>query len=172
MNFVISFSRKEVIENYKRPKFKGKTLINDFDKGVLKDVDIPSKLTNMQCSWVKRKFEGNFHDWRIIPLFPIEKYFGKNFKFHRSLDITQYLIRKMPEYHKETLLNWRKFLSYNSSVPSTILSQYRWFHKHIKTGNNSVYFCHFSNHSISFIGNLVDINGSYRSWDTINMNTT
>ena len=36
-----------------------------------------------------------------------------------------------------------------------------------KIGNNSVYFSRFSNHGINFIGNLVDINGKYKSWDTI-----
>ena len=49
----------------------------------------------------------------------------------------------------------------------TILSQYLWLNKHIKIGNNSVYFSDFSIHGIKFIGNLVDINGKYKSWDTI-----
>ena len=61
------------------------------------------------------------------------------------------------------MLNWSKFLSYYPSVPS----QYLWFNEHIKIGNNSVYISHFSNHSINFIGNLADINGRYKSWDTI-----
>ena len=30
-----------------------------------------------------------------------------------------------------------------------------------------MYFSDFSNHVINFIGNLVDINGKYKSWDTI-----
>ena len=60
-------------------------------------------------------------------------------------------IRKMPEFYRETLLNWGKFLFYNPSVISTILSQYLWFNKHIKTGNNSVYFSHFSNHDIKLV---------------------
>ena len=33
------------------------------------------------------------------------------------------------------------------------------FNKHIKIRSNTVYFSHFSNHGISFIGNLVDIKG-------------
>ena len=36
-----------------------------------------------------------------------------------------------------------------------------------KIGNNNVYFSHFSNDGISFIGNLADLNGKYKSWDTI-----
>ena len=141
---------KEFIWNHKRPKIKGKTLINNFDKGGLKDVDISSKITSLQCSWVKRLFDRNFHDWKIIPLFLFEKHFGKNFKFHGSLDIPQYLIK-----------------SYDPSVPSTILSQHLWFNRHIKIGSNSAYFSNFSNHGINFISNLVDINGRYKSWNTI-----
>ena len=41
----------------------------------------------------------------FFPLFLIEKYFEKNFKFHGPLDIPQYLIRKMPEFYSEILLN-------------------------------------------------------------------
>ena len=67
-----------------------KTLINNFGKGGLKDVDIPSKITSLQCSWVKRLFDKNFHKfhkWKIIPLLLIEKYFGKKFKFNGFLAI-------------------------------------------------------------------------------------
>ena len=52
---------------------KAKTLINNFDKGGLKDVDILSKITSLQCSGVKRLFDRNVHDWEIIPLFLFEK---------------------------------------------------------------------------------------------------
>ena len=73
----------------------------------------------------------------------------------------------MLEFYRKILLNWRKFLFYHPSAPSTILSQCLWFKKHIKTGNNSVYFFNYSNHGINFISNLVDINGKYKSWDTM-----
>ena len=73
----------------------------------------------------------------------------------------------MPEFYRENLLHWSKCLPYNPSIPSTILCQYRWFTKHIKIENNRVYFSHFSNHGINFIGSLVDINGKYKSWDAL-----
>ena len=41
---------KEFIWNHKRPKVKEKTLINNFDKGGLKDVRIPSKITSLLVS--------------------------------------------------------------------------------------------------------------------------
>ena len=60
--------QKEFIWNHKRPKIKVKTLINIFDKGGLK-LDFPSKITRLQCSWVKRLLDRNVHEWNIIPLF-------------------------------------------------------------------------------------------------------
>ena len=41
------------------------------------------------------------------------------------------------------------------------------FNKYIKIGNKRVYFSDYLNHGINFIGNLVDINGKYKSWDTL-----
>ena len=38
---------KDFIWNHKRPKIKEKTLINNFDKGGLKDVNILSKITSL-----------------------------------------------------------------------------------------------------------------------------
>ena len=35
-----------------------------------------------------------FYEWKIIPLFLIEKYFRKNFKYDGSFAILQYLISK------------------------------------------------------------------------------
>ena len=48
----------------------------------------------MQCSWVKRLFEDDFHDWKILPLFLIDKHLGKNFKFHNNLDISNDVLSK------------------------------------------------------------------------------
>ena len=104
---------------------------------------------------------------KLSLLFLLKSISEKIFRFHGSLDIPQYLIRKMLEFYREILLNWSKFLSYDPSTTLTILSQYLWFRNHINIGNNSVYFSHFLNHGINFIGNLLDINGKYKSWDTI-----
>ena len=41
---------KEFIWNHKRPKIKEKVPVNHYDKSGSKDVDIPSKITSLQCS--------------------------------------------------------------------------------------------------------------------------
>ena len=72
----------------KDQKPKRKALINSFDKGGLK-IDIPSKITILQCSWVKRMVDKTFHERKTIPVFCIKKCFGKKIKFHGFLDISR-----------------------------------------------------------------------------------
>ena len=62
--------------------------------GGIKYVDLRNMITSMQCSWVIRLFEGDCHDWNIIPLFLIDKHLGKNFKFHNNLDISNDVLSK------------------------------------------------------------------------------
>ena len=51
-------------------------------------------------SWVKRLFEDNFHDWKVIQLFLIGKHLGKNFKFRNNIDLNNNLLSKFPIFIK------------------------------------------------------------------------
>ena len=73
----------------KKAKIKHSTLRNGYENGGLKNVDLSNKITSIQCSWVKRLFEDDFHDWKVIPLFLIGKHLGKNFKFHNNIDLSK-----------------------------------------------------------------------------------
>ena len=75
-----------------KPKINHKTLCNMFEEGGLKNVDIKAKIISLQCSWVKKLFDGNHRDWKIISLFLINKYFGKNFHFHPNLSFNSSLV--------------------------------------------------------------------------------
>ena len=33
-------------------------------------------------------FDNNFHQWKVIPLYLIHQYLGKNFKFHSNLQVS------------------------------------------------------------------------------------
>ena len=46
----------------------------DNEKGGLKNVDLRNKISSIQCFWVKRFFEDDFYDWKIISLFLIGKH--------------------------------------------------------------------------------------------------
>ena len=55
--------------------------------------------TEKQCSWLKRLFEDDFHDWERIPLFLIGKHLGKNFIFHNNIDISNDILSKFPSFY-------------------------------------------------------------------------
>ena len=89
-------------ENQNLQNIGKKYLINIFDKGNLKDVDIPSKITSLQCSLVKRLFDTNFHERKIIHTsFSYWKVFRKKFQISWTPWYSQYLIKKMPEFYRE-----------------------------------------------------------------------
>ena len=44
-----------------RPKIKHKILSNIFETDGLKNVDINLKVVSLQCSWVKKLYDKNFH---------------------------------------------------------------------------------------------------------------
>ena len=84
---------KEFIWNHERPKIKEETIINNFERGDLKDVDIPSKITTLQCSWVRRLFDINFYEWKII-----EKCFRKIPNFMDPLIFPNTLLEKCQSF--------------------------------------------------------------------------
>ena len=69
--------QKTFIWHSSRPKSSHKTLCNNFENGGLKHVDISSKIISLQCSWLQKLCDENFHEWKIIPSHLISKYFGK-----------------------------------------------------------------------------------------------
>ena len=47
---------------------QNKSLSNIFENGGLKNVDTTLKAISLQCSWVKKLYDGNFHESKVIPL--------------------------------------------------------------------------------------------------------
>ena len=82
----------EFIWKGKTPNIKSSTLCNDYDNGGLKNVDVFSKIVSLQCSWIKRLFDNNFHQWKVIPLYLIRWYLGRNFKFHSNLEVSHSIL--------------------------------------------------------------------------------
>ena len=78
---IIHRIQREFPWNSGKVKIKHETICNDFQDGGLKNVDIPSKISSLQCSRVKKLYDQNFHDWKLIPMHFINNAFGKNFIF-------------------------------------------------------------------------------------------
>ena len=107
----------------------------------------------MQCSWVERLFEDDFHDWKVIPLFLIGKHLGKNFKFHNNIDINNEVLSKFPSFYQDIFIKWINNFTSKPTVPSMILSEFIWFNSNIKVDSKPVHFFFFySDKNLNFVG--------------------
>ena len=124
--------QKTFIWHSSHPKISRKTLYNNFENSGLKHVDISSKIISLQCSWLRKLCDENFHEWKIIPSHLINKYFGKSFKFHSCLSFDRKLLIKFPKFYKNILIQCSSSFSAFSELPSCIMSNFLWFHKHMR----------------------------------------
>ena len=85
------------------PKIKNSTTNNDYENGGLKNVNIAAKINSLQSSWIKKLFDENFHDWKIIPLHIIHKSLGKRFVFHSNVKVNKKLTKRFPKYYREII---------------------------------------------------------------------
>ena len=65
-------------------KIRHETTCKDYKDSGLKNVDISYKIVSLQCSWIRRLYDNNFHEWKLIPLHLIALSFGSKFKFHSN----------------------------------------------------------------------------------------
>ena len=114
-------------------------------------MDVKSKIISLQCSWVKKQYDGNHHDWKVIPLYFIYKYFGKNFHFVSNLLFNLALAGNFPKFYKQILISWNNYIVYNYEVPSCIWSSFLWYNKHILFNNKPVYLSSVSDKNVNFM---------------------
>ena len=131
--------QKPFLRYLPKPKINYNTLCNTLEEGALQNVDIKAKIISLQCSWVKKLFDENHHDWRIIPLCFINKCFGKNFHFHPNLSFNLGLADNFQEFYKQILINCSTYFVSNSEVPSYIQPNFFRCNKHLLIGNRPVY---------------------------------
>ena len=155
---------KKIILPGKKANIKHSVLCNGYEKGGMKNVDLRNKITSIQCFWVKRLFEDDFHYWQITPLFLKGKHLGKNFKFHNNIDISNDILLNFPSFYQDIFIKWINNFTSKSTIPSIILSEVIWFNSNIKVGSKPVYFSFFSDKNLNFIGQLFNDNGNIKPW--------
>ena len=136
----------------KKAKIKHSTLCNGYRNGSLKNVSLQSKLTSIQCSWVKTLFEDDFHGWKIITPFLICNHLGKNSKFHNNINFSNDILSKFLSFYQDIFMKWINNYTAKLTLPFMILSEFIWFDSDIKVDSNPVYFSFFSNKNLKFIG--------------------
>ena len=65
----------------RNPRLKHYTLCKNYENGGLKNVDIMYKVVSLECSWIKRLYGNNSHNWKVITLHIITQTLAKSFYF-------------------------------------------------------------------------------------------
>ena len=159
--------QSEFLWNSNNVKIKHATICNDFQNGRLRNVDVSSKTSSLQCSWVKKLYDQNLYDWKLIPMHFINNAFGKNFIFHSNLSFKTSVLDQFPTFYENILQSRKRNFFHISYTPSCIGSQFLWFIKYITIDNNSVHFKEFSSHIINFINQLFTSEGELKDWNHI-----
>lgn len=80
-------------------------LCNKYENSGLKNVDIFTKVASLQCSWIKRLFDNNFHEWKAIPFYLVCRNWWKYSKFHSNLEMSCSVWSKFPKFYQELFLD-------------------------------------------------------------------
>ena len=123
-------TQKNFIWNGLNPKIKNSAINDNYENGGLKNVNI-AVISSLQSSWIKRLFDENFHDGKILALHIIHNSLRKKFVFHSNLKVNKELTKNFPKYYREVINTWGSKLSCQILVPSAILSQFLWFNSQI-----------------------------------------
>ena len=142
--------------NNSNPKIKHKTICKRYENGGLKNVNIRNKAKSLQSSWVKRLYNDCVHEWKISPLYQLNKTFGPSFKFHLNLSFKKSSLKKLLPFYRHMLNSWSQSLSGPPGTSSQKLSQFSWFNKYIKIEGSVVHFPKFSNKGINFLSQLFE----------------
>ena len=121
----------------------------------------------MQCFWVKKLFDGNHCHWKIIPLFLINNYPGKNFDFRLNLSFNLSLVDGFSELYKQMLINWSTYFVSFSEVLFCIQSNFFWYIKHLLIDITPVYLQLFANKKVNFLDILLAVSGNFKSWNEL-----
>ena len=130
--------------------------------GGLDNVNISNKIIALQCSWTRRICDNSFHEWKLIPLYLIEKSLGSSFKFCLILLFKSNKTKFFPSFYQEIILYWKKHLAMMTEISSCILSQYLWYNVNIQVDKISIQFSQFFEKSIHYVSQLFNDNGSIK----------
>ena len=146
------------------PKIKHEIIFNDYKTGGIKNDDIRNKIIALECFWIRRLYNNSFHEWKLIPLYLIEKTFGRSFKFHSNLLFKGNKKNVFPSFYQEIILYWKNHLAMMTEIPSCILSQYLWYNANIQIDKISIHFSWFLEKNMNYVSQLFDNNGSIKKW--------
>ena len=77
------------------------------------------------------------------------------------------MVDSLPEFLKQTFINWSNCFASNFKVPPCIQSNFLWYNKHILIGNKPVYLSSFSGKKVNIINSSLDCLEYFKSWNVL-----
>ena len=158
---LIENTHKNFIWSNKRAKIKHTTLISDYSKGGLKDIDVASKFKSLRLNWLKRLYDDNYHPWKNIPLHFLNEAAVNSVLFLPNLDIPFKNIENIPEFYQNVIKYWIEISRSEPLTSSMILSESLWFNYFIKIGNKSISPSFLKANNSIFLSDIFDNNGKF-----------
>ena len=138
-------------------------MIGPYEKGGLKSVDIDSKISALQLSWIKRLYDNNNHPWKLIPKYLFKKHFGYEEIFYPNLEISSPDI--IPLFYRNIIDKWCDIASCNLLTADAVYAQRIWNNRYIKINNKPVFNKELANYGVNYVRDFYDINGTLKTWD-------
>ena len=126
------------------------------------------KSYSLQCSWIKRLYDENFHEWKIIPSYLIKTIFCENYNFHPYLEPnkTGKSLKNVTNFYKEMMTNWAKCFSC-SPYHQRFFSSFYGLTQTLKLTIRAFLSLTFASKNINFVGQIFHENGKTKSWNYI-----
>ena len=126
------------------------SVINDYEKGGLKMIDLESMVKSLRLAWLKRLFNDSDATWKTYLLHLLKPVGGKFF-LNCNYEVSDYTISS--QFYQELLLWWSEFReSFASESDCKIIV---WNFKEIRIDNKPVYYKKNFNSGIIYIHDLL-----------------
>ena len=138
---------KDFIWRGKKVKIKHSTLIGECTDSGLWGLDIPSSLTSVKISWIRRLFDNNYHPWKTLAKRFLHKV-GGLYIFHFDLKLSEqslYNVKRLSSFYKDLVLLWEKYsnlLVQREVNKTTVFSQAIFNNKNLLLKGESIWHKH------------------------------
>ena len=145
--------------NDKPEKLKRKQLIQNYEKGGLRMIDIKTHLKTFQIKWVLRLISDNDATWKIIPKFHFQKY-GKNFTLFKMNFGTEKNLKdiKLPNFYKNLITAWVNAGGGCTDEPksfASIRTQFLWGNQFIKWDRKCLLYKNWIDDNILYVNDII-----------------
>ena len=146
------------------------TLIESYEEGGFKDVNLPSKFKSLKIIWI-RKFldENNFHPWIAVAQEILQDPGGQEiFCTNLSVEETKKRsLQKLPLFYKELIKRRQDLSEGEVKELEFVLSQNLWNNAFIISNYKPLYSKTLSDKGVNSISDLKCLDGNFIFWDLL-----